>query len=380
MHSFLVNNTQKANNFTLLSIGILDKNEDLLKEIYESGKIDLIRKVLTTQDIHTENLSYIKENFKNLKHNNKLLKNNLISFFENEKPIKITKNKKKLKIAVCISGQARGYQEAFKTWDIFKFSEHDFDFYCSFWDDLGRKPITKPHLYRHFNNEFSQLFLKDTESLSPEKIKARYNELYNLIDEKNQIDVENVLKTYKPKDIEIIKSQDFKGHTGMYCMHYMIQRAFNLIKDPGEYDLIVRIRADKEIAKSNICWNSLFEESKNRTLFCNGGSSLTPNVGIVMGDQFSVSTPEIMRIYSNTFDDVIKKRPPFDVYLGFKPHMTLAISTLNNDIKIKKIPSEMVKWGRLLDAKKHSNLSIYDAIRKCNIDKKLIEEYKNILL
>ncbi len=98
----------------------------------------------------------------------------------------------------------------------------------------------------------------------------------------------------------------------------------------------------------------------------------------MMGDQFAVSTPEVMSIYSNTWKrlPVLSNNQIYDTEMGFAGHVSLAIVCWAHGVEVEKAP---IKKGKLLDCAPLSNSEIYQALckdaegRDFIWDKKLME-------
>ncbi len=69
--------------------------------------------------------------------------------------------KRKLRIAVCISGQLRGYRQVFASWHHLGLERHDADYFVHVWRRIGRKiPLipSKGHLQRLFTDAFCDAY------------------------------------------------------------------------------------------------------------------------------------------------------------------------------------------------------------------------------
>jgi len=261
----------------------------------------------------------------------------------------VSKNKiKELKIAVCVSGQLRGYKKAFNTWKCFTETNHDVDFYCSVWDNVGSKGITRDEnqLRRIFPKEFMRVFLDYTYSLN--NVEQKFENLFNYFNMKKKVTEKQLADLYNPVKYSIIKEEDYVGKDNMYKMHMMIQKAYELIEEPQKYDLIVRMRADKPINSFAVDGYDIYNALDKDMIFVDNFLALCHSLGFKMGDQFAVGKHAVMGIYSKTFSSVIEKRGIFKKYPIFTPHATLFLSMLSNDVEVRSIVPYM-KLGALVN-------------------------------
>lgn len=212
---------------------------------------------------------------------------------------------KRLKIAVMISGQMRGYCAAFKTWNKI-LSNHDVDFFISTWKLNGASG--KPD---HLVNQTHRFYFGEYEE-----------PLKNILENNEKINIELVSKLIQPSKVinedEIrrvygervkIKIEDESDliflETNAQKMYYKIGSAYSMIEDPSAYDLLVRIRPDIVIEQSNdeitdimMLVESLPESSKS---ICTGYGYTYVYYGFGIDDKFAIGKPEYMKIYCETW-------------------------------------------------------------------------------
>jgi tetratricopeptide (TPR) repeat protein len=363
IYIYLKSIKEKIDSFTKIALGFDIDDTQLLDEAYSSGSLDIIKKVFSSHPNHKNNVDYLRQNMGHIKHTNSIVKEHFINRFNTCSTIDHKSAHKKLKIAVCISGQARGFELASKTWPESFNKQHDFDFYCCLWNDMGRKGLVRAHLDRYFDNDFCQIFLNDTEGLSKEATSDKYKNLYALFTGANELVTTTVESIYSPTKIDIVDTGGFSEESNMYCMHYMIERCWKLIDDPTAYDLIIRIRPDKSINKNNINWNAIYDKCKKGYIISDEAVSMHPSVGLVIGDQVAMSTPEIMREYSTTFSKIKNESDIFSKYPGYRSHMSLSLSVLEKKIKVSSA-SDHITWGPLIDTVRLDNKTILEALNK----------------
>jgi hypothetical protein len=261
-------------------------------------------------------------------------------------------------------------------------ASHEVDYYCALWNKVGRKPMIRTHLQRHFKQEFIDLYNSDTDGREQVNNLIRYKPLYKLFENDQYLDVDKVQSLYKPANMIIRNAEDFSSRSGMYCMLYMVQQAFKLIKNPGNYDLILRIRPDKEVSKADVDWNLLHEQCLANKLFCDSRSAQVFCGGFfAIGDQFAVSTPAIIKHYCTTFSKIQTQNYPYNRYpeVSHISHMQLALSLLSQHVEVTEIPPSFISWGGLLDASRISNFQVFQAIMHCDLPDSTKKRYAQIL-
>lgn len=277
---------------------------------------------------------------------------------------------KKLKIAICISGQLRGYDKAYNSWKESGLIHENTDLYISVWDDIGNRRATPAHCHRIFCESFNDLYKKLCIGRNYENVLNSFNNLSNKLNLNNQVNKEKICDFYNSDNVEIENESEtgveFKNnHERMY---YKIQKGFSLINNPSSYDLIIRIRPDKIIHSiKEINW-SLIKE------LCDKGAILTdlgnvPNinsiVGLVVGDQFAIGSHRTMDCYSKTYD-VFK-----NIFnLPMRGHNSLGKNLLDNDINIYPFP--ISSMGELLPPKIYNDYEVSELIKE--FDKTIFDE------
>lgn len=370
---YFISIQEKLSPYLLLVSGLsFDKHQNILEDILSKGSLDLIKTVFSRYPRHGSNLSfarqYLKENF----NSEDLIHRHLNNIFIQDDYIlpTTTFSSKSLKIAFCLSGQVRGYKKAFKTLLPLMYENHDFHFYCNFWDNVGRRKLTlsRAHLNRYFNESFAKALLEISSQISNTDVKSALEPIFSLFDKDIKIDIEDVKKTYNPIAINIEPSKEFSDKSNMYCMHYMIEKAYKLIPNPDSYDLIVRLRPDKSIHKSDFQWSSFFEECTNsRLLFSDIKPNIHPIPGLTIGDQLAISTPPIMKIYSHTFSSIQTNSYPYNEYPGYRPMMSIALSLISNSINVLQTAPRIIP-GKLMEYSDFDLKTLSKAISECDIN------------
>ena len=192
-------------------------------------------------------------------------------------------------IAICISGQARNYEQGYQELKKWFLDKYDCDVYIHTWKD---KTIVRSN----FDEDFTP------------------SHTYELTDQ----DFDNILELYKPKahyfqypipfDVNDIKGNLNRRLNNLLSAAYSIQASNDLVKESGiEYDLVIRYRFDLQFSNwvdPNCPFLSdltqlepskihLFKYDLNED-----GSDSRPGE---VDDIFAVGGPKVMDVYSSYF-------------------------------------------------------------------------------
>ncbi|MBD2551601.1 hypothetical protein H6G65_18895 [Microcystis elabens FACHB-917] len=279
----------------------------------------------------------------------------------------------RLKIAVCLSGQLRGYRKAIKTWPRLFSGDHDFQFFCSTWDQTGNKKLIPQHASRLLPERFIPVF-RDAWFASSDP-QRDFEPLLMLFEIDNGVSAPDLKSLYSTDHVEVVPTNDYSGRGNQYCMHMMIERAFRLIPNPEEFDLIVRFRFDKPIVASDVNWHSLVETcNTSNALFADGHyiSHIFPGVA----DQVAISNPRIMELYSTTFSKAQDKLYPFENFDGnYRGHKTLGLNLLANDVNVLSVPG--VRFGRPETVGPDDEKAIFHAFSECKFHPAVLEKHSS---
>lgn len=262
---------------------------------------------------------------------------------------------KKLRIALCISGQLRGYEQAKQSWDKFGFAGHDVDSYVHSWTAIGRKFPYVAHADRCFSGEFLEEYRRVATAISEVEMRRRYPAFYAFFQNGgNEATVEGLSELYGTKQVvlEDDRSGQFLEMTNSTKMYYKTEACFNLAKASGKnYDLVIRIRPDKEVASCEpVDWCEVHSQlQQNHMIYAATKSELHWLIGYMVDDQFAIGDAACMdkysRAYSFTFEAVRNRYYGFPQ--GFGGHINFAHTAFRNGIHVTEMPG--LTFGSLLD-------------------------------
>ena len=221
----------------------------------------------------------------------------------------------KLNIAICISGQLRGYKQAFELLkhQLDKNEQIVYDVFIHTWEKVGAKiPVgSGVHSERFFSGAFLSEWKKmiDIHKLSYEQIVNRYPRLLgHFKNNDNKVNVDELLGFYAARDVVVDDETDqrFSDFTNQDKMLYKIQACNEMSKKSDrQYDLVIRLRPDKMLKGfDKLDFQAIYRSCcENDVIYTDGGLNFlnwsnTP----IIADQLAIATPNIMDYYANTFE------------------------------------------------------------------------------
>lgn len=272
-------------------------------------------------------------------------------------------NRGKPKVAICLSGQLRGYEAALETWRKALLPFIEPSFFIHSWQNIGRSDAQPfryvlPFAGTHFSDAYRAVA---TTSGYP-TIKERYPTLISALAEGSLADKSKLQSLYETDHVILEDDTDavFKGFSNQHKMHYKIHAADQLARGK-EFDLFIRIRPDLAMSVSGFDWRDLSEACKaNPTIFAEKPFGRHYN-SLMCGDQCAVATPQVMQIYANTWETFPDLATAGIAHCPdtFRGHVSLAMTAWTHGIGVERLP---IKFGALQEATPLSSSEIRDAL------------------
>lgn len=293
--------------------------------------------------------------------------------------------RKKLKVAVCISGQLRGYKKAFKSWEKSILVGLDYDVYIHSWKNIGgsgAEPFRK--ILPFTSNSFKDTYREYCLTLGFESMQQEYPTLFKYLKQSKNTTAEEVKAFYNAKEVvlEDENQPKFDHFSNSDKMHYKVHACHQLVEESGkEYDLIIRIRPDFLISFIAFKWSDIYEICHSQpTIFADTPFG-TNYMSCMVGDQLAVGTPETIQSYANTWNIYPQYAENNLLKCGknFTGHESIAMNCWIHKIKFEKLP---VKKGGLIESSAMSNELTNKAIsadakgRNSFWDKKFLDSFK----
>ena len=257
------------------------------------------------------------------------------------------------RVAICVSGQLRGYGAALASWRKHLLPGVDADFYVHAWKQIGRAG-SEPH--RRFlpfaGDEFTKAYREQCMRMEYPEFVRHYPSLFTSLATSGNATEAQLQHAYSTDKVvlEDDTAGEFAGWSNARKMHYKIDRVQGLVDaSKKDYDLVLRIRPDKAMRLMAGSWSDM-----RRVL--GDGKSLLADLAmgvhygnLMIGDQVACGTPSAMRIYSSAFTDLVEleeKGVESSASL-FRGHVSLARQCFINDIAVGKFAA---LYGGLLGA------------------------------
>ncbi|WP_299694824.1 hypothetical protein [uncultured Tateyamaria sp.] len=259
------------------------------------------------------------------------------------------------RIGVCISGQLRGYTQAWPLIRHHLLRDVEPVIFVDTWRKIGRKAPTPAQAWRMFGGSFLKTYQDVGHSMGFLALQARYPRL-TALDDANCVTAHQLAAFYDcPEDhvrIEDDGAGAFAAFSNPQKMYHKIRGAQSMLDASGiEVDAVLRIRPDKGLEARNqtFDWRNMIHASATQnTFFADFPARPHPTFGFVIGDQAGIATPALMRIYARAADTTVEAGT-----LGWidwpatpQPHLNLSHALWINGVRIDNMP---VRWSRMYD-------------------------------
>ncbi len=276
------------------------------------------------------------------------------------------KRKRKPKVAICVSGQLRGYQQAFRTWQRTLLSQFDADVFVHTWSKVGRaNPDPVRYVLPFEGSHFNAAYRKVCGEQGYGAVKDLYPTLMRKVTDSTPLTAEALRRTYGDHAHVVIddeSSPQFAGMSNQEKMHHKIWACDQLMRRHSlGHDLVIRIRPDKAIRHTGFDANTL----KNA---CHSGAVLFADHApgfqfgtLMMGDQFAVGRDDVMRAYASAWSlcPLMHEAGVYNCQSAFTGHVSLAHVCWLQDIAVIKAP---ISFGSLLEAQAMHTLDIIECL------------------
>ena len=281
--------------------------------------------------------------------------------------------KKKLNIAICISGQLRGYKGNLNSLiRALGLEGHNYRVFVHTWSNIGRLFPIAVQAHRTFSGDFLKAWYEaflHRQNLK-DYIKAQYPSLYSLLVKSSQATYEALKEEYGTEDIVIEDEDDerFAAWSNQEKMHYKIYAANRLALDSGEdFDLVIRIRPDlrRECAVPPDLIEIHRKSRENASVFIvNGLVSINFVNDYLIDDKFAVGIPETMNVYANSYEDFWKhvENNTYAHTKNYYGHTTIEHNLFCHGVHVDKFSRDI--RGKLQEPETISVRDIYQALSR----------------
>jgi hypothetical protein len=288
----------------------------------------------------------------------------------NQSTLLVGRSLKKLKIALCISGQLRGFRKAAAHIQNLGLEMHDVDTFVHTWKMVGGRFPAANQAERIFSPRMANAYKMAIVGKNEDEMEKKYPSLAASILNRHEVTKEELTEIYRTDAIVIEDDREVPYSTfpAIAKMHLKMERCFALACSSGKnYDLIIRIRPDLLIPNRLDCdWNNLFTGSQaSNTIYTDFGSYISPRISqwtigetmpLMVGDLFAVGARELMGVYMNSFsiNNTLINEQVIGLPRGIMAHTTLSRILMYHGIYADTFPYAKLDGKNLLE---HTALS-----------------------
>jgi hypothetical protein len=257
------------------------------------------------------------------------------------------------RVAICVSGQLRGYERAFRTWQRTLLCAVEHDIFVDSWCTIGRSGAEPFRAYLPFvGDRFVREYREVGMRSGFDEIKARYPALFAGLAASGRVSAPEIASFYGSAHVTLDDEQQapFKTWSNQQKMHAKIASCFKTaLAAGGDYDFVIRIRPDKPIRTLAFGWSDLRKLCRSSpTIFTDLAGGVHYG-NLMVGDQFAIGTPEAMRVYADTWTTYpeLARFGLMRCEPGFQGHCSLAQVCWLHGIEVRRIP---IAFGALQEA------------------------------
>jgi hypothetical protein len=272
---------------------------------------------------------------------------------------------RKPRIALCLSGQLRGYLRTLDTWRGGLLRGAEVHTFVHTWTRVGRARPEPWRVSLPFDGPaFVAEYRKQATGAGMEVMEARYPHLFLALRDTDRVSAASLQAFYQTPHVVVEDDDDprFADWTNATKMHYKIQAAAALAERSGiEVDLVVRIRPDRAMGRARHDWDDLCRRTQTEPVIFTdakmGYHLGEPNIG----DQVAVGAPTTMALYAETFRlaPALAAHGAFHCRPELAGHVSLASCCWHAGIAVEHLP---VDGGPLVEADRLSARVVADCI------------------
>ena len=256
------------------------------------------------------------------------------------------KAKRKPRVAVLVSGQLRGYEHTIKNWQKHLLTDIEADFYVHTWNEIGMSGTQAFRSQLPFDGkEFNKAYRTQCNKMGYGSFVKHYPSLFQKVSSQGKVTKSHLSELYQTENIIIEDSESsaFDGWSNPRKMYYKISQAQTMLDESGkEYDIVIRIRPDKDIRLLLGKWSDI-QNAINKTSLILADFAYGVHYGsLMMGDQVAVGSQTTMQKYSATYTDALKLtslEENFSINAFLDGHTSIARQCALNGITVGRFPA-----------------------------------------
>ena len=258
----------------------------------------------------------------------------------------LLKAKRKPRVAILVSGQLRGYEHTIKNWQKHLLANIEADFYVHTWNEIGMSGTQAFRSQLPFEGkEFNKAYRTQCNKMGYGSFVQHYPSLFHKVASQGRVTKNHLSEIYKTDNIIIEDGEatEFEGWSNPRKMYYKISQVQSMLDQSGkEYDIVLRIRPDKDIRLILGRWFDIENSVQNNNLILSDFGYGVHYGSLMIGDQFAVGSQKTMQKYSSTYTDALKLvslEEGFSVDSFLDGHTSIARQCALNKITIGRFPA-----------------------------------------
>ena len=217
-----------------------------------------------------------------------------------------------MKVAVILTGHCRSYEQTFENLKQYVLDRYDCDLYFNTWD------VNEPSAERQVNATFS-LPKKPVEQSAVIEKYTPYLKNYNFESWESYTNNRFPNISFIDREGDVFKVNERAIYHGTYWVErlrdqwWMVQRGWNLIQNPNQYDVIFRFRFDL------LLQNIQFKKAK---LVVPKSEVEFYKIGTHWSDHFAYGEPDSMEKYCNMFNHIEQLYKDYNIDISHAEQMS----------------------------------------------------------
>ena len=257
------------------------------------------------------------------------------------------------RVALCLSGQLRGYERAFATWRKRVLPGAEVEIFVHGWTGIGGGNAHPSRRVLPFaGRAFPEAWRATALAQGYETLQAGLPTLFTLLRNAAQVSRDHVCAVYGTDHVVLQDdaAPEFAAFSNQQKMHFKIGAADRLARQAGAFDLFVRLRPDLEARLAGFDWRDLWQACRSAPLIFAEKPYGLHYGNLMIGDQLAIAAPEPMARYAETFDlwPVLGTAGLAGAPPDLHGHLSLAASCWQAGIAVRKAP---IRLGALLEAR-----------------------------
>lgn len=276
----------------------------------------------------------------------------------------LSRSDRKRRVAICVSGQLRGYTHALESWRHVLLGQVEATFFVQSWQKIGRadaQPFRQvlPFAGSHFPKAYREIAV----SAGIDKMRADYPKIFAALEHGSIATEDQIRAAYDTPHVVLDDETQapFNNYTNQQKMHSKIFAANQMAEEAGDFDLHIRIRPDLAITHRGFNWQDMHEACSAAPRLMAEKPYGVHYSGLMIGDQFAMGAPETMAAYAATWErhPAISAAKVAGCPKDLKGHVSLAICSWLAGLSVEKAP---IRFGKLQDATPLSSAEIKKAL------------------